>query len=184
MDDDWVSNDNYKVCRQSLGHALYDDLTQHLKNPRGIRGYTLLGGGDFTTWKLAGNLGGEDYPDKVRGGLNEGGFWAERSGPSTVRLARHPARLTVSSGAILPGFNDGSWKASSPLDGITKPGVQVYRTKFNLDVPAGIDAPLALKFTQTLGSNYRSVIYVNGWNVSRYPLCPFKFWPTQASLPC
>lgn len=31
-------------------------------------------------WKVAGTLGGEDYPDKVRGPYNEGGLWVERSG--------------------------------------------------------------------------------------------------------
>jgi hypothetical protein len=69
------------------GDWALDDL---FKNPRGIRGYELLGGGDFDTWKIAGNYGGEDYPDRVRGGLNEGGLWAEREG------------------AVLPGYKDDS----------------------------------------------------------------------------
>lgn len=130
LNDDWVSDDSFKA-------------------PRGIRGYTLLGGGDFNVWKLTGNLGGEDFPDKVRGGLNEGGIWADRVG------------------AILPGYPDGSWKASSPFTGISKPGIQAYRTKFNLGIPTGTDVPLALKFSQTPGSNYRAIIYVNGWQVCR-----------------
>ena len=50
------------------------------QTPRGIRGYRLLGGGDFDAWKIQGNLGGEDYPDKVRGPLNEGGLFVERAG--------------------------------------------------------------------------------------------------------
>lgn len=49
------------------------------KHPRGIRGYT-LSGTDFSSWKIAGNYGGEDIPDTVRGNLNEGGLWAEREG--------------------------------------------------------------------------------------------------------
>jgi hypothetical protein len=52
-----------------------------MKNPRGILRYKLSGHDDSdVTWKLTGNLGGEDYLDKVRGPLNEGGLWAERQG--------------------------------------------------------------------------------------------------------
>lgn len=50
------------------------------KTPRGIRGYELLGGGDFDLWRVQGNLGGEDFPDTVRGPLNEGGLSVERDG--------------------------------------------------------------------------------------------------------
>lgn len=53
------------------------------KHPRGIRGYTLTGA-DFTSWKIAGNYLGENFPDKVRGPLNEGGLWAEREGTSFI----------------------------------------------------------------------------------------------------
>jgi hypothetical protein len=42
----------------------------------------LQGGGQFDTWKLIGNAGGEDFSDKVRGPLNEGGLWLERIGTS------------------------------------------------------------------------------------------------------
>lgn len=46
-----------------------------IKFPRGIRGYS------FSTdleWKIQGNYGGNtDFPDKVRGILNEGGLCAE-----------------------------------------------------------------------------------------------------------
>jgi len=56
------------------------DGTDTYKTPRGIRGYQLIGGDDFTTWKIQGNFGGEDGPDKVRGALNEGGLLVEREG--------------------------------------------------------------------------------------------------------
>jgi hypothetical protein len=114
---------------------------------------------------VAGNLGGENFPDKVRGGLNEGGFWAERVGASYYfSTYANPAHLELS-GAILPGYPDSKWASSSPYKGITKAGVQAYRTSFKLNVPATTDAPLALKFTQTPGSNYRAIVYVNGWQV-------------------
>ena len=40
----------------------------------------MLGGGDFDVWKIQGNFGGEDFPDAVRGPLNEGGLSVERDG--------------------------------------------------------------------------------------------------------
>jgi hypothetical protein len=54
-----------------------------IQQPRGIEGYYLLGeGGDigvsqFTGWKVQGNFGGEDYPDKTRKIFNEGGLYGE-----------------------------------------------------------------------------------------------------------
>ncbi|KAI0783507.1 glycoside hydrolase family 35 protein [Abortiporus biennis] len=132
LDTDWNANDAFK-------------------NPRGIRGYQLIGGsGDFDSWKLTGNLGGEDFPDKVRGPLNEGGFWAERSG------------------AVLPGFDDSKWALGSPFVGIPKAGVQVYRTSFALDIPLGTDASLGFQFTRAPTSNYRSLLFVNGWQFGKF----------------
>lgn len=55
------------------------DVNDSYKNPRGIRGYNLTGA-NFSYWKVQGNYGGEDFPDYVRGPLNEGGLWAERVG--------------------------------------------------------------------------------------------------------
>ena len=59
--------------------SIYPFLT-YFQLPRGVRGYKLLGGGDFTHWKVTGNVGGEDFPDKVRGIFNEGGLFVERQG--------------------------------------------------------------------------------------------------------
>ncbi|PSS38122.1 hypothetical protein PHLCEN_2v29 [Hermanssonia centrifuga] len=133
LDTDWNSNDLFK-------------------NPRGIRGYSLLGGGEFYQWKLSGNFRGEDFPDKVRGPLNEGGLWAERSG------------------AVLPGYDDSEWGSSTPFEGVSKAGVSVYRTSFELNVPPGVDTSLALQFTRSPASDseYRSLIYVNGWQFGKF----------------
>ncbi|KAI0821239.1 glycoside hydrolase family 35 protein [Irpex lacteus] len=130
------------------------------KTPRGIRGYTLLSSSnassvDFTHWKIQGNLGGEDFPDKVRGPLNEGGLFVERQG------------------AHLPGFPSSSsgWNVSSsstPYTGISSAGIRAYRTSFNLSLPANADIPIALKFTRTPSSSYRSVVYINGWQFGRF----------------
>jgi beta-galactosidase len=44
-----------------------------MKNPRGILNYDVTGHNmTDITWKMTGNLGGEDYMDRTRGPLNEG----------------------------------------------------------------------------------------------------------------
>jgi hypothetical protein len=105
--------------------------SETFKLPRGISAYSFVGSPNtnVTTWKLTGNLGGEDvrilhshsqrfanrclqYADKSRGPLNEGGLYAERQGWH------------------LPGFDDSKWKNSRPTDGISAPGVQFYRSAF------------------------------------------------------
>jgi hypothetical protein len=47
--------------------------TSDMKTPRGILDYSLSGHDKSDiSWKLTGNLGGEDYRDHTRGPLNEG----------------------------------------------------------------------------------------------------------------
>ena len=138
------------------------------QNPRGIRGYS-LSGANFDLWKLTGNFGGENYPDKVSGPYNEGGLWAERIGKAPLSYTSGLFPLTqIELGAMLPGFDDSAWNTSSPLDGISSAGVQVYRTNFTLDVPDDLDVPFGFQFTLTNSSNYRSVLYVNGWQYGRF----------------
>ncbi|KAG7094115.1 hypothetical protein E1B28_007729 [Marasmius oreades] len=123
------------------------------KEPRGIRGYALIGGNStINNWKLQGNQGGAaNTPDTFRGYLNEGGLYAERIG------------------AHLPGFPDDTWSEGSPLDGITKAGINFYRTTFDLAVPDGLDVPVRLSFTPSpITSNYRVQIYLNGWQIGKY----------------
>ncbi|TDL23066.1 putative beta-galactosidase [Rickenella mellea] len=130
-----------------------DDL---FKTPRGVRGYQLLGGSDFSVWKVQGNLGGEDGPDTTRGPLNEGGLFFERQG------------------AHLPGFPATNWSSSatdstcSPTVGLTAAGIKAYRTTFNLNFPVNSDIPIALNFTRTPASSYRTIIYINGWQFGRF----------------
>ncbi|KAG8852485.1 hypothetical protein FRB96_008673 [Tulasnella sp. 330] len=131
LEGDWNANDGFK-------------------EPRGIRGYSVIGGSDIYTWKLTGTLGGEDYPDKVRGPYNEGGLWVEREG------------------ATLPGYDYSAWQSSSPYVGISAAGVQAYHTSFTLDIPSGVDATIGIQFTATPTSNYRSLIFINGWNYGRF----------------
>lgn len=124
------------------------------KNPRGILNYVFSAD---ITWKITGNLGGEDYQDRVRGPLNEGGLYAERQGyhqPSPP----------------LDAFTTGT----SPYQGIASAGVAYYVTNFTLSLPsAEWDVPLSLVFTNNTAaaaaaSPYRALIFVNGYQFGRY----------------
>lgn len=80
-----------------------------MKNPRGILDYSLTGhNASDITWKVTGNLGGEDYVDRTRGPLNEGGLYAERQG---WHLPKPPAEKFAS---------------GNPLVGIQRAGVAFY----------------------------------------------------------
>ncbi|KAF7334698.1 putative beta-galactosidase A [Mycena venus] len=152
--DQLVSGDNVlTIVHDSTGLNEDYNINDEHKMPRGIRGYQLLSdnGSDFTEWRLAGNIGGENAPDSVRGPYNEGGWWFERVG------------------AHLPGYDDSAWNNScTPYTGQTKAGVTAYRTTFNLDLPTGSDIPLAFDFALDFVDPYRTLIYVNGWQFGRF----------------
>jgi hypothetical protein len=111
------------VIQDNMGH----DQTTGALNPRGILNATLLGGGSFSSWKVAGKAGGQENIDPIRGAYNEGGLTAER-------LGWH-----------LPGFDDSEWEAGSPAEGFAEPGAKFYRTVFPLDIPRGYDVSLAFE---------------------------------------
>lgn len=154
LDEDYDANDSYK-------------------NPRGIRGYSLTGA-IFSYWKVQGNYGGENFPDTVRGPLNEGGLWAERVGKNCDITTCYVKLLTSYKGAHLPGYDDSAWLSCSPFTGISSAGVVAYKTSFSLNVPTDADIPISLKFTPTTNattgvvSNYRSLVYINGWQFGKY----------------
>ncbi|KAG8752322.1 hypothetical protein FRC11_008497, partial [Ceratobasidium sp. 423] len=133
LDEDWNSRDEFKA-------------------PRGIRGYELIGGGDFSSWKLTGNVDGEETKDIIRGPLNQGGLYAERIG------------------AIYPSYSTAAWNTTgcSPFTGINKAGITAYKTKFSLNIDQTTDVPVAFKFERTPTSNYRVMLYVNGWQFGRF----------------
>lgn len=125
------------------------------KNPRGIMDYDLDGHAKSDVqWKITGNLGGEDYVDKSRGPLNEGGLYAERAG---LHL---PGALDA----------DAGWSASGgPVsDGISAPGIGFFGASFDLDMPSGWDIPLSFSFTNSSSKAYRVQLYVNGWQYGKY----------------
>ncbi|KAJ7367956.1 galactose-binding domain-like protein [Mycena albidolilacea] len=123
------------------------------KTPHGILSYSFPGSVATTVsvWKVAGNLGGESYADHLRGPLNEGGLFAERQGWH------------------LPGFDDAAWAVGALTQGIAHAGVAFYRTSFTLNIPAGVDYPLALVLiNSTTNPHFRAQLYVNGWQFGKY----------------
>ncbi|KAK9787636.1 putative Beta-galactosidase [Seiridium cardinale] len=124
-----------------------------MKAPRGVLDYDLSGHDQSdVTWKLTGNLGGEDYIDHVRGPLNEGGLWAERQGYH------------------LPDPPVSTWsKGASPADGIDAPGIGFFTTSFDLDLPEGYDIPISVRLGDLNSTSaLRVQIYVNGWQFGKY----------------
>ncbi|KAJ3902306.1 glycoside hydrolase family 35 protein [Lentinula edodes] len=147
-----VGADNVLVVLQDH-MGLSETSTNGGKEPRGIRGYSLIGGNtSFTSWRMQGNQGGAaGAPDTFRGYLNEGGLYAERIG------------------AHLPGYPDDTWTTGSPLTGVSQAGINFYRTSFELNIPDGFDVPVRLSFTPSaITSNFRVQIYLNGWQIGKY----------------
>ncbi|TFK74453.1 glycoside hydrolase family 35 protein [Pluteus cervinus] len=139
------------------------------KTPRGILGYSFVGSSQtkVDVWKVAGNLGGEDNADKTRGPLNEGGLFGERQGWH------------------LPGFDDSRWAVGAPTTGISHPGVAFYRSSFELNIPKGVDYPLAIVTrNSTATPHFRSQIYVNGYQFGKYinHIGPQKSFPVPQGI--
>lgn len=126
--------------------------TEYTKDPRGILDYKLSGrSASDITWKLTGNLGGEDYIDTARGPLNEGGLYAERQG---FHQPQPPTQ---------------SWKSGSPFDGLSAPGIKFYSASFDLNIEKGWDVPLYFNFGNTTSpAAYRAQLYVNGYQYAKY----------------
>lgn len=95
------------------------------------------------------------YPDKTRGVLNEGGFYAERAG---YHLPALPTSVT------------NAWATRSPSQGppTSSPGVGFFRKEFKLDIDSSLDAALSFNF-KDIGSNphWRATLWVNGWTMGR-----------------
>ncbi|KAF2869801.1 glycoside hydrolase superfamily [Massariosphaeria phaeospora] len=138
--------------------------TETMKNPRGILNYVLDGHAQSdVSWKLTGNLGGEDYLDLSRGPLNEGGLFIERQGLHLPGALSAPLAWTDSAGPV--------------VDGLPGPGIGFFAAEFALNLPSGYDIPLSFTFTNSStptnssGSSvpaYRAQLYVNGWQYGKY----------------
>jgi hypothetical protein len=106
------------------------------------------------TWRIQGNLGGQDIVDTARGVMNTGGLYGERHGWH------------------LPNYPDDSWSSATLPVADAAPGTTWYRTHVALDLPAEDDASLGLTIgdpaTPQSTANYRALIFVNGWEVGQY----------------
>lgn len=134
------------IAQDNTGHDLRGGAT----DPRGILRAT-LDGANFTSWKIAGEAGGEQIQlDPVRGPLAEGGLTAER-------LGWH-----------LPGFDDCDWASGSPSTGFSGADIKFYRTTFPLNVPKNVDASFAFVLNATGSKTVRVQLFVNGYQYARF----------------
>ncbi|KAI0738819.1 glycoside hydrolase superfamily [Daedaleopsis nitida] len=131
------------VLQDNMGN----DEDANEKSARGIAGFQ-LNGGTISTWKVQGKVGGyTNFPDKVRGVMNEGGLFGEREGWH------------------LPGFDTSSWTARDLSAGLPDgaAGVGFFITTFDLDFPAGTDVLTSFQFETENTQAYRARLFVNGW---------------------
>jgi hypothetical protein len=138
------------VLVENMGHN--DDWTAddtRFKQPRGLVGAAVEGSDAAITWRIQGARGGQDLADPIRGPLNTGGLFGERSGWH------------------LPGFPDRSWRRVAAPEDAPSRGVSWYRTTFRLYLPRGQDSALALRFGAIPPGRARALIFLNGWNVGQ-----------------
>ncbi|CAE6346073.1 unnamed protein product [Rhizoctonia solani] len=135
------------ACPPGMDHSGHDQRADALL-PRGILSASLTGASNgFTSWRVAGNAGGQKNIDPIRGPIAEGGLHAER-------LGWH-----------LPGFDDSKWTAGSPSDGVQGAGVAFYRTQVDLSKvidKRGYDVALEFIINAPQGTQVRAQLYVNG----------------------
>ena len=126
----------------------YDDTH---KQARGLTGAALTGStANPVTWRIQGARGGENLADTVRGPMNNGGLYGERTGWH------------------LAGFPDTGWQTVTTPHSSRTPGVVWYRTDVTLNMPAGQDTSLGIRIADPATKQYRAEIFVNGWNMGRY----------------
>jgi beta-galactosidase GanA len=138
------------VLVRPMSHQEDGGANNAFKQALGLTAVTFTGAAPAVTWRIQGPLGGETPSDRVRGPLNNGGLFGERSGWH------------------LPGFPDRHWADMSLPNADPRPGVAWYRTTFRLEVPRGVDASLGLTITDDPAKSYRAQIFLNGWNVGQY----------------
>lgn len=187
----WIGDPNFQAYNQTLQSphplqegqhyvltVLVDNLgldlnaqvnTNKMKSPRGLLDFALnTHVKSDITWKITGNLGGEQYHDHTRGPLNESSMFAERQGYHL------PGALAA---------DDAGWEILSPKEGLRNPGVGFFATSFNLDYPEGYDIPSSVVYTNStaVGSDelgvFRIQLFVNGWQFGKYSvLTTFRFF--------
>ncbi|PIG89599.1 beta-galactosidase B [Aspergillus arachidicola] len=146
------SRDNVlTIITDYTGHDQNSQKPIGTQNPRGIMGATLIGGGNFTLWRIQGNAGGEKNIDPVRGPMNEGGLYGERMGWH------------------LPGYQvPESALDSSPLEGVFGAEGRFYTTSFQLDLEEDLDVPIGLQLSAPAGTEAVVQIFMNGYQFGHY----------------
>ena len=147
----------------------------NMKNPRGILSYNLTSYPQSAlTWKITGNLGGEQYRDKTRGPLNEGGMYFERQG---LHLPYPPLTSTATYNfTTLPSLSASATSSA---------GVSFFVAELNLDLPSpDYDIPLSFVFPNTTAASagpakLRAQLYINGYQFGKY----VNFIGPQTSFP-
>ncbi|KAF8958808.1 glycoside hydrolase superfamily [Flammula alnicola] len=155
----WLNNiflNSYTVSNTEEFNQMFDNMgldengynpLNVLKSPRGIRGFQLDTGRTFTEWKVQGKVGGyKNFPDKVRGVLNEGGLFGEWKGWH------------------LPSFSTIGWESRPMSSGLPNgAGVGFFVMTFDLNIQ-GIDAMMS----------FTACLFVNGWmmgkRVAKFPV--------------
>lgn len=144
----------FTVLIDNMGYEMqFIAQSESMKSPRGILEFCLKGkrlGPMTVSWKMTGNLGGEQYRDLERGPLNEGGLYAERLGwhqPGAVIDC--PQRLC-------------------PSEGLSSAGVGMFFANLKLDLPKGYDIPLSFNFEAVAMSNFRAQLFVNGYQFGKF----------------
>jgi beta-galactosidase GanA len=131
--DDWIAND------------------MRFKQPRGLIGASVVGLPSPIAWRIQGTRGGRDLVDTMRGPLNNGGLFGERTGWH------------------LPEAGDRFWQpVRSPDANPLSPGISWYRDTFRLDLPRNQDVSVGLRFGGDTSRAYRVLIFLNGWNIGKY----------------
>ncbi|CAI7652554.1 unnamed protein product [Penicillium manginii] len=146
-----VDKDNVlTIVTDYTGHDENNVKPAGTQNPRGILGAVLVGG-NFTSWRIQGNAGGESNIDPVRGSQNEGGLYGER-------LGWH-----------LPGYNvPKSAGKESPLDGVSNAAGRFYTTTFKLDLEKDLDVPIGLQLGAAANTSAVVQIFMNGYQFGHY----------------
>jgi beta-galactosidase GanA len=138
------------VLVRPMSHQEDGGANNAFKQALGLTAVTFTGAAPQVTWRIQGTLGGETPQDRVRGPLNNGGLYGERSG------------------WYRPQFDDRGWAEVTLPYTDPRPGVSWYRTTFRLSVPPGVDASLGLAISDPPSKSYRAQIFLNGWNVGQY----------------
>ena len=110
------------------------------------------------TWRIQGNLGGEQIADVVRGPMNNGGLYGERAGWYRPLWEQQDSKT--------------GWAAAKPTAAPPAAGTYWLRTSFDLDLPKDHDVQLGLAFGETTTPRSerenRVLIFVNGWNMGQF----------------